>query len=185
MPSLEDCCFPQPAICRTVSKAPSLQFTSVLKSSVMTDLTPRPDAIPPLVPGRSCEGCTTCCKLAAVAELKKPMQVWCEHCSIGKGCNIYEARPADCRTFYCGWVLDPSISDQWDPRHSNMAIKFEANRILILVDKDRKDAWRKEPFNRQIRQWAAQAVARHGEVLVWEGLEALRVLPTGEQRLGR
>ena len=60
-----------------------------------------------------------------------------------------------------------------------------ANRILILVDKDRKDAWRKEPFNRQIRQWAAQAVARHGEVLVWEGLEALRVLPTGEQRLGR
>ena len=151
----------------------------------MTDLTPRPDAVPPLAPGRSCAGCTACCKLPSVTEFKKPMQQWCEHCEIGKGCKIYDTRPDDCRTFYCGWVLDGRIGEEWNPRHSKMVIKFENNRTVILVDKDRKDAWRKEPFNTLIRRWAATALAMHGEVVVWEGLEAIRALPNGEQRLGR
>jgi hypothetical protein len=93
----------------------------------MTDLTPRPDAVPPLAPGRSCEGCTTCCKLLSIDELKKPAQTWCQHCEIGVGCKIYSERPDDCRTFYCGWVLDGAIGDEWDPRRSKMVIKFEDN----------------------------------------------------------
>ena len=71
----------------------------------MTDLTPRPDAVPPLAPGRSCEGCTACCKLPSVDAMRKPMQQWCEQCEIGRGCRIYGTRPDECRTFFCGWVL--------------------------------------------------------------------------------
>lgn len=151
----------------------------------MTDLTPRPDALPPLAPGRSCEGCTACCKLPSLEPFGKPMQQWCEHCEIGKGCNIYSQRPDDCRTFFCGWILDASIGEEWNPRHSKMVIKFENNRVTVLVDKDRKDTWRRERFNGLIRRWAAAALAQRGEVIVWEGLEAIRVLPNGEQRLGR
>jgi hypothetical protein len=151
----------------------------------MTDLTPRPDAVPPLAPGRSCEGCTTCCKLLSIDELKKPAQTWCQHCEIGVGCKIYSERPDDCRTFYCGWVLDGAIGDEWDPRRSKMVIKFEDNRIVIHVDKDRKDAWRKEPFHSQIRRWANDAMLTRGQVLVWEGLEGVLVFANSEKRLGR
>lgn len=151
----------------------------------MTELTPRPEEIPPLAPGRSCDGCTACCKLLSIPELKKPAQTWCEQCDIGKGCRIYDTRPTDCRTFFCGWVLDQALGPAWDPRHSRMVVKFEANRIVIHVDKDRRDQWRKEPYLSQIRSWAAQAIAARGEVLVWEGLDGVRVLPNGEHRIGR
>lgn len=139
---------------------------------------------PTLAPGRTCEGCTTCCKLMAVQALAKPPQAWCQHCEIGVGCGIYEARPDDCRAFYCGWVLDPHISDDWRPSKCRMVVKFERERIVIHVDKDRRDAWRREPWNAQIRRWAKAAMAKGGEVLVWEGRDAILVFPTGERRLG-
>jgi hypothetical protein len=126
-----------------------------------------------------------CCKLVAVHELQKPAQTWCRHCTIGAGCQIYDTRPDDCRTFYCGWLLDPGMTDAWQPSRSKMVVKFEPRRIVIHVDKDRRDAWRKEPFQSQIRAWAQAAMAHQGEVLVFEGLEAVRVLPNGEQKLGR
>jgi hypothetical protein len=151
----------------------------------MADLTPRPDAVPPLVPGRSCKDCTLCCKLVSVYEIEKPAQSWCEHCTIGVGCRIYDMRPADCRTFYCGWLLDPRISDAWEPNKCKMVVKFEPKRIVIHVDRDRRDQWRKEPYHSQIRAWAQAGMAYQGEVIVWEGLEALRIHPAGEQRLGR
>lgn len=138
-----------------------------------------------LVPGRSCDGCTECCKLMLVTELAKPAGVWCQHCDIGAGCRIYDARPDDCRTFYCGWRLDATMGEAWLPARSRMVVKFEPNRILIHVDRDRKDAWRREPFNSQIRAWAAAAIPRGGDVIVTDGRDALRVMPVGEQKLQR
>ncbi len=151
----------------------------------MSDLTPRPEEKPTLVPGRSCRDCTLCCKLVAVHELKKPAQSWCEHCEIGVGCKVYETRPADCRTFYCGWLVDPRIADAWEPNRSKMVVKFEARRIVIHVDKDRRGQWRREPYHSQIRAWAQAGMAHQGEVIVWEGLDALRIHPAGEEKLGR
>jgi hypothetical protein len=137
-----------------------------------------------LVPGRSCEGCTACCKLTAVQALNKPPSVWCEHCDKGVGCNIYETRPDECRVFYCGWVTNPVISEAWRPEKSKMVIIFATKRIAIYVDKDRRDAWRKAPYITDIRNWAAQAVSQNADVIVYEGLERIRVYPNGEQRLG-
>lgn len=151
----------------------------------MPDLTPRPVGGPSLVEGRSCADCSACCKLVAVHELSKPAQTWCDHCEIGKGCRIYPTRPDDCRTFYCGWLLDERIPDAWRPRDSKIVVKFEPRRIVIHVDKDRKDAWRKEPFFSQIRAWARAGQAHEGDVIVWEGRDAIRVGPAGEQKLGR
>lgn len=149
----------------------------------MTDEAPQD---PPLAPGRSCAGCTACCKLLQVEELPqlKPMQTWCEHCEIGQGCRIYETRPGECRRFYCGWVLDPRIGDAWTPDKCRMVVKFEPKAIIVYVDKDRRDLWRREPYNGQIRYWARQAADKNGEVIVWEGLTAWRVFERSEERLG-
>jgi hypothetical protein len=121
----------------------------------------------------------------AVHQIGKPPQRWCENCEIGVGCRIYETRPNDCRTFYCGWLLDPRIGDDWHPARSKMVVKFEPKRIIIFVDRDRRDAWRKEPYHSQIRAWAQSGMAHEGEVIVWEGLDALRIHPAGEEKLGR
>jgi hypothetical protein len=141
------------------------------------------DAEANLVPGRSCDDCTMCCKLLLVKELNKPDNVWCDHCTIGEGCQIYDKRPEDCRTFYCGWRLDARIPDEWWPAKSKMVVKFEIGRIVVFLDRDRKDAWRKEPFNGLIRQWAKSALPYGGEVLVTDGRTALRIHPAGETAL--
>jgi hypothetical protein len=61
--------------------------------------------------GRSCGGCTMCCKVLGITELQKPVGKWCKHCEIGYGCRIYETRPAECRTFHCAWLVDDRFSD--------------------------------------------------------------------------
>src|SRR5689334_9910290 len=98
-----------------------------------------------LVPGRSCDGCTLCCKLAEVKALAKPMGVWCEHCEIGNGCSIYEARPSECRVFYCLYRTAEGISDLWRPKDSHMAMTHEAkaNRVNVWVDTEFSGIWRK------------------------------------------
>ncbi len=54
---------------------------------------------------RDCGNCTACCKTHGVFETFKMPGVWCEHCSIGKGCQIYEMRPDECRDFQCAWLM--------------------------------------------------------------------------------
>lgn len=53
---------------------------------------------------RSCGDCTACCKPYPVPEIGKKSGVWCEFCDPGKGCGIYEKRPAECRDFRCMWL---------------------------------------------------------------------------------
>ena len=53
---------------------------------------------------RSCGNCTACCKTHAVFEISKFQGRWCEHCDIGKGCRIYDARPENCKEFRCEWL---------------------------------------------------------------------------------
>ena len=57
------------------------------------------------MPERTCGSCTACCKTHPIMELANPAGVWCVHCSIGKGCQIYERRPQECKDFKCDWLL--------------------------------------------------------------------------------
>jgi hypothetical protein len=36
-----------------------------------------------------------------------------------------------------------------------------------------------------VRRWAAIALARGGDIIVWEGLDGLSVLPNAERGIGR
>lgn len=142
---------------------------------------------PHLVQGRSCDGCTVCCKLLAIGALAKPRHVWCQHCDVGKGCRIHGSHPDECGAFYCGYLLNANLGDHWKPITSRMVVGYElpSNRTVVHVDAGRSNAWRKEPFYSELKRWAAAAVERGGLVVVYQGLDAVVVFPDREQNLGR
>jgi len=53
-----------------------------------------------------CGECTMCCKIKGIdaPDLQKKEFVWCQHCDKGKGCKIYDTRPAPCREYWCVWL---------------------------------------------------------------------------------
>ena len=110
---------------------------------------------------RGCDGCTLCCKVMAIEALGKPQGTWCPNCAGRGDCAIYEARPAECRTFSCSYLVDPKLGPAWEPRRSRIVLVCEAgsNRIVAHVDPGRPDAWRRAPYYQQLKAWGRQAVA--------------------------
>jgi hypothetical protein len=72
---------------------------------------------PDLVPGRECGECTYCCQYLAIdtKDFQSQPGELCRHCKAGSGCTIYESRPHDCRTHFCGWRLFGLFDDSWRP----------------------------------------------------------------------
>ena len=137
------------------------------------------------VDGRACGTCTLCCKLFDIRALDKPQFEWCKHCDIGKGCKIYETRPQECADFVCGYLTDPSLGEEWFPSKSKIVVTHEAGALVgVHVDPGRPDAWRREPYYSQVMAWAARAAVGEGQVVVWEGRNAVALLPSGEKQLG-
>lgn len=138
------------------------------------------------VEGRSCTGCTMCCKLLRIAALDKPRLEWCRHCDIGIGCRIYEDRPQECRTFDCGYVSQGWIGEHWKPSESKMVVTLATagNRLVIYVDADRPGVWRREPFFSDIKTWARGAARTNGQVMVAQGLDMIVVTPDDETNVG-
>jgi len=136
--------------------------------------------------GRSCADCTLCCKLVGVVALAKPRNVECEHCDVGKGCRIYDARPGECARYNCSYVINEGIGAHWKPLTSHMVLTHEtaANRIMIYVDQAHTGAWRQEPYFSDIKRWAVDAVQNAGQVVVWEGLNAVVIFPDREKEMG-
>ena len=139
-----------------------------------------------LVKGRNCDGCSLCCKLLIIEEVDKPRNEWCRHCNPKKGCTIYDQRPQTCRTFHCGYLFIPDLSDDWKPAKSKFLITFEeaANRIVINVDPARPGAWMEEPYYSRIKQWSKDAAPARGQVLVWINNHTIAVLPDRDKDLG-
>jgi hypothetical protein len=135
---------------------------------------------------RGCDGCTLCCKVMAVRELPKPAGTWCQHCKAGTGCGIYDGRPAECRTFMCGYLQLPALSEAWKPSASRLIVSSELmeNRINIHVDPGRPDAWRREPFYAEIKQWSRRITPERGQVVVMIGERSIVILPDHDVDLG-
>jgi hypothetical protein len=141
------------------------------------------------VPGRACGSCTLCCKTVAVAELAKPIGVWCPHCHRSKGCTIYDARPASCREFYCQWMLLETLGPEWKPDRAKFALMVTADgHLAACVDPGFPSAWRQSPYYENLKQWARQraddpASAWPG-VDVWIGPRCIVILPDRDVDLG-
>jgi len=138
------------------------------------------------LPGRSCGGCTLCCKVLGVPALEKPRGTWCSHCERGTGCRIYETRPDACRTFLCGWLVNPRFGAEWKPERSKIVITVArgGNGLDFQCDPGFPRAWHKEPYHSQILHLAAVAAAHDGIISVCVGRRMTVIAPEGEFPLG-
>jgi hypothetical protein len=87
---------------------------------------------PPSDARRNCGGCTACCTVLAVDELRKPMRWACQHLACN-GCRIYEARPKGCREFDCLW-LRGEIAGNESRRPDRLGIIFDSFRNAATND---------------------------------------------------
>jgi hypothetical protein len=92
----------------------------------------------PLVEGRACGECIACCVEIEIddPQLSKPAGTACVHCH-SRGCAIYDARPAACRTWFCAWRRLADLPEHLRPdRCGLMACLMErpgdANPLLRL-----------------------------------------------------
>ncbi len=140
---------------------------------------------PTIRPG-GCGGCTLCCKVMAVPALAKPAGTWCQHCTTGRGCGIYESRPGECAEFVCGYLAQPDLSEEWKPVVSRLVLshKIVHNTINVFVDPGRPDAWRKQPYYGTMQQWARRALTMQGRVVVHVGARSIVILPDHAVDLG-
>lgn len=138
-------------------------------------------------PARTCGSCTLCCKVMGIAALDKPRGRWCRHCKPGKGCDAYDARPDECRTFSCLWLGEGFLGEEWRPDRSKLVLYTEHGgaRLVVQTDPGAAGVWRREPWFSQIRTWAAAATASRRQVLVVTGDSTTIVLPDREENLGR
>ena len=142
----------------------------------MTQATPQPST-------RDCNGCTLCCKVLQIAPLEKPANVLCRHCTVGTGCGIYPDRPQVCRTFLCGYLSEPSLGPEWWPATSKMVLTSDGPRMVVAVDPDEPDAWRREPYYSALRHWARAGAPHGATVTVMVGDAWYRVMANGEVKV--
>jgi hypothetical protein len=90
------------------------------------ELSPVEQIFGPLLPDRSCGGCTACRTVPAIAELQKLADTTCAHC-VGDGCSIYEERPSACRTFFCGWRRLDSLPEDLRPDRCGVIVMLEVD----------------------------------------------------------
>jgi hypothetical protein len=121
-----------------------------------------------------------------ITALNKPRGVWCPHCRQSSGCQIYEARPEECRTFDCLWLIEPKLGPEWKPSKSRLVITTarDGNGVEIRCDPGYPAAWRKEPYYAQIREWARVAVPHQGMVSVYVGNVITVISPEREFLVG-
>ena len=115
---------------------------------------------------KSCGGCDVCCRVYEIDELDKPAGRLCAHACTG--CAIYEARPQTCRTFDCLWLQRPELDATWRPDLAGFVMRLGEGGTTLWIDEDplRRNAWKREPYYRQIKAWSAAVQQRRGLVMV-------------------
>jgi hypothetical protein len=138
----------------------------------------------PILPGRSCAGCTLCCKVLGIEALQKPPNTWCKHCEPAKGCRIYDDRPEECRTFNCSYLTDAHIGEEWKPSRSRMVLRVDGPRTAVHVDPQRPDAWKRDPYYATLKRWAAVLASHRGEIVVHVAHRVHVIFPDRDVDLG-
>jgi len=133
---------------------------------------------------RNCGKCNLCCKLTAIPEFNKPDNTWCEHCEVGKGCRIYEHRPQMCRAFFCGYIVNPMLDEQWNPAAAHFFLRAVGDCLIIQVDPQRPDAWKREPYHSALRNHARVIYPQGNLIFVKIGNRTIFMLPYEDVDLG-
>jgi hypothetical protein len=119
-----------------------------------------------------------------IPELRKPKDVQCVHVVPHNGCDIYGERPQSCRAFTCHWLLDSTIGIEWKPSNCHMVIEAKRRSMVIHVDPDFAEPWRREPYFSEIKAIAKAGLANGSMTLVIEKFRTIVILPDEEVDLG-
>ncbi len=136
---------------------------------------------------RECGTCTLCCKVMGIYALEKPQGVWCPHCAPGRGCEIYETRPQECRTFACNWLVDEGLGEEWKPDKCRMVLvpnEIE-KRYVVHVDPAMPDAWKKAPYRQRLMTLMQAGLPLGRLVFIDVAGKLSLLLPDRVEELGR
>ena len=133
---------------------------------------------------RACGNCTLCCKVMAIEQLDKPAGRWCPHCDPGRGCLVHANRPDECQSFSCMWLVNELLDERWKPNRSKLVLTTSDDGIEVRCDPGFPDAWRKEPFGSEIREWALSGEAHDVTVVVIVGQNVTLITSEREFDLG-
>jgi hypothetical protein len=133
---------------------------------------------------RLCGDCTLCCKVMAIEEFAKPANSWCRHCEPGRGCMMYADRPAECVSFSCVWLINDLLDEHWKPNKSKLVLTTSEDGIEIRCDPGFPNAWRKEPYGSEIREWAITGESNDMTVVVIIGQRMILITPAQDYDLG-
>ena len=96
-----------------------------------------------------------------------------------------------CRNWFCAWILDTRLGPEWYPLTSKMIMYFESagSRLCVRVEPSHANAWRKEPYYSQLKQWSRIAVEARQQIVVYINKRVIVILPDkdvdfGEVELG-
>jgi hypothetical protein len=137
-------------------------------------------------PGRACGACTLCCKVYDVPSLDKPAGQWCRYAKPGRGCGIHETRPQHCRSFHCLWMTQNWLGPEWKPDQAKMVLSIDPATLCLFVQVDpgQPNAWKREPYYRHLKQWAAGALQQRRHVVVFLNKSGTVILPDRDVPLG-
>ncbi|MGL5115636.1 MAG: hypothetical protein ACRC7C_09960 [Beijerinckiaceae bacterium] len=141
----------------------------------------------PVPPGRTCGTCTLCCKIYEVPPIdNKPKGVWCKHCTPGKGCGIWETRPAFCRDFHCQWILDVSLGPEWRPDTAKFVMNIQqGNTLAVAVDPGQKNAWKREPYYAAFKKMVPEVFMKGLMIVIMDSSHKILVTPHSDIIVGR
>jgi hypothetical protein len=120
----------------------------------------------------------------AIEALAKPTSAWCPHCTPKRGCTIYRDRPAECADFSCLWLVNDLLDERWQPSKAKFVLTTSEDGVELRCDPGFPDAWRKEPYYSEVREWAVAGEESDMTVVVIVGRRMVLVTPTREFDLG-
>jgi uncharacterized protein len=104
-----------------------------------------------------------------VPELRKRPWDKCRHASDSAGCSIYAERPPGCRSFMCGWLLDPDMGPDLKPENCHVMLHQRgAQHIVAVCDPAFPDAWRAASMIGYLHRLAKE-IAPARRLLLMEG----------------
>lgn len=114
-----------------------------------------------------CGECSACCRAFNIPKLNKPAGKWCDHCIIGKSCDIYETRPQVCVEFECFWLQsqkrrpEEQMSLALRPDKCKVILSTSTNERVIAATTMPGDptAWRRPEVMTVIRNIVRQGYA--------------------------
>ncbi len=85
----------------------------------------------------------------------------------------------------CSWLITPSLGEAWRPDRSKLVLwTNKVGRMIVDVDADYPNAWRREPYYGQLKAWSNRRQPGSLEVLVRAKGRMIVVFPEADIDLG-